>query len=206
MRIRRWGLAAIVIGLGAGTFVWLRAPRPDDTFVVLGEATRIERVVVAGTSVPTEAGVQPGRTISNAFVDSATEPMRAGRYSWTSTAYEPSGALQSRHARFREGPWTEIDAQLVERSVRDALGCEVVSYRVWVRGAITADGAQWLFDPELSASWSGRSTAVTAALRFDALARQLELEVVESFGGDQAHRYRVPFVVDGNGAVRRLGL
>lgn len=175
--------------------------RPDARWRVLG-AERALAATNSGAPFTAGLGLVPGATLSNAFVDrSDAEAPRAGRFWSGRVFYGEDGRMADETVRFPEGAWHEVDAIVIERDVATLLGGEAVRYQVRVTGALSADGAHWMFRPTMSGQ--GRAGySIRADLQFDETSRELEVFVSESFDGAATERYAFRFSVEADGTLR----
>lgn len=149
------------------------------------------------------AGFESGPPISNAFVahDAATSGL-AGRYSAGGTITGPDGSVTSYAVQFRHGPSASIQATGIERRIRTGAGKDWLHYTVAVDGAITPDGSQWLFRPEVHGHGPGGEFSVRASCRFLPMTRALVLTITERFHDETPRSYTLTFDVQHDGDLR----
>jgi hypothetical protein len=199
MPSRRWILlvGAVLLGLLATTWM-AAAPRITNEFSVgdLGEPNQGSHELVEG------AGFLPGSTVSNSFV--AHDTMRsgkAGRYSSGGGNINASGERETFHAEFRAGPWSNIASTPLERAILTGAGDPWLQYSVRLQGAITPDGSQWLFRPEISGKGPGGEFSVLASCHFFPMSRALTVTVTERFGNETPRSYALIYDVAFDGQL-----
>jgi hypothetical protein len=144
-----------------------------------------------------------GDAISNAFVEhNTTLASKAGRYSSAGSHQGRPGKRQAWHAEFREGPWAPIKQQLFGRDLRRRSDSKSLNYSVAMAGAITNDGSQWLFKPQVSGTSQAKDHSVLADCHFFPMSRALAVTITERIGTEQPRSYSVTYQVDFDGELR----
>ena len=176
---------------------WQLGPRITNEFSIgdLGEPAVGVRDLAAGL------GRLSGGAISNAFVEHNTALSgKAGRYSSAGSHHGRPGEREPWQAEFRQGPWAPIEQQLFDRDLRMRSGSKLLSYSVAMRGAITNDGSQWLFAPQVLGT--GEDFSLLADCHFFPMSRALTVTITERIGTEQPRSYSVVYEVDFDGELR----
>ena len=202
MAARKWILlaGAALLALLAATW-WGNAPRITNEFSIgtLNEPALGTQPLAEGI------GFVSGPTISNSFVAHDTRQTgKAGRYSSGGSHLDATGEHIPFYAEFREGPWSKVQAQLLERNVLTGGGSLWLNYTLTLRGAITPDGSQWLFTPSLTGKGPGGEFSVHAACDFFPMSRALTVTVTEKLGRETPRSYSliVDVLFDGELRIR----
>ena len=199
MSAPRWILLAGVALAAVLWFLWLGSgPRITNEFGMgdVGEPTFATHELAQGS------GFHSGPTISNAFVSHHTmRTGKAGRYSSGGNQIQADGQTEAWHAEFREGPWCELRGEPCGRLIQTGTGKTWLAYAVRIAGAITPDGSQWLFRPEVTGQGPGAEFAVAASCSFFPMSRALTLTITEKLGDEPARSYELVYDVAFDGEL-----
>lgn len=214
MAARRWILlagAALLVLLA--TTWWAAGPRVTNEFSVGDLGTPNIGTPDIGTpdigtpKLTAGAGFMSGATISNSFVAHDTRNSGlAGRYSAAGSNPSASGKQEPFCAEFRVGPWSEVKSKPLERLILTGAGDPWLSYRIELQGAITPDGSQWLFRPEVTGKGPGGEFSVQTGCQFFPMSRALTVTVTERFGNERPRRYALTYDVEFDGYLRQRSL
>ena len=179
---------------------WQMGPRITNEFSIgdLGEPAVDVRNLAVGL------GRLSGDAISNSFVErNSMLASKAGRYFSVGSHHGRLGEREPWHAEFRKGPWAPIKQRLFDRDLRMHSGSKLLSYSVAMRGAITIDGSQWLFAPQVLGTDQGKGFSVLADCHFFPMSRSLTVTITERIGPEQPRSYSVIYQVDFDGELLR---